>query len=211
MKPTLAALAVTALCWGALACGSSHNDVRTSTVAESSTTTTSGARAANGFGLAINDADDADDWSTRNTKGEKTDDEEVDHYAHLASPVDKRTVTAFATRYIRAAAAEDGVAACAMLVPSLAEGVPAEFGKARSGLPYMHGSTCAAVVSGLFKHFHRQFVTEAARLKVTTVRVAGRTAFALLAFRGLHERRYMGWERSGKEWKLEALRDSEFP
>jgi hypothetical protein len=149
--------------------------------------------------------------STTNTKGEKTDDHEVDFYGHAASSVDKRTASAFAKRFFAAAAVEDGASACALLVPSLAQGLADESGKNSSGLPYLRGATCPAVMSKLFKHFHRQFVTEAAGLEVTGVRVASNTAFVLFAFKGLHERRYMGIERSGRTWKLEALRDSEYP
>jgi hypothetical protein len=201
---------VAALCLGALACGGSRN-ATTSTVAESSSVGGTTAHATRRFGLAVNDADDADDTSIANAKGEKTDDGEVDFYGHAAGTVDKRAVTAFAKRFIAAAAAEDGATACTLLLPSLAESVPSEFGKKRSGLPYMRGSTCPVVMSKLFKHFHKQFAAEAAGLVVTGVRVAHNTAFALLAFKGLQERRYMGIERFGKGWKLEALRDSEYP
>jgi hypothetical protein len=214
MRLLLAVLIVT-FCMGVLACGDAHKGT-TARVGESAKART---RAANGFGLSINDADDSDDMSTTNTKGEKTDDQEVDFYGHAANPVDKRAVTTFAKRFMAAAAAEDGATACSLLLPSLAESLPSTYGKKGSGLPYLRGSTCAAVMSKLFTHFHRQFAAEAAGLEVTGVRVAGKTAsaspgkiaFALLSFKGSHERRYMGVERFGKGWKLEALRDSEYP
>jgi hypothetical protein len=210
MRTLLATLVVVALGMGSLSCGGAR-DAATSTVAASSSTGRPDARAANGFGLRINDADDSDDMSRTNTKGEKTDDREVDFYAHPAGPADKRAVTAFAKRFMAVAAREDGATACGLLLPSLAESLPSEFGKNKSGLSYLRATTCPGVMSKLFKHFHQQFAAEFAGLKVTGVRVAGKTAFALLAFKGLHERRYMGVERYDHGWRLEALRDSEYP
>lgn len=47
----------------------------------------------------------------------------------------------------------------------------------------------------------------------TDVRISPttKTAFVLLAFKGIRERRFMGVERFGNAWKLEALMDSQYP
>jgi hypothetical protein len=156
----------------------------------------------------IDDTYDEDDTAPRRV--EEHDDEEIEIYGKPASPSEWQAAAAFAKAYFTAAAAEDGAAACGLLVPSLAQGTGGNYEKP-SDPSYLHGKTCAEVMRKLFKHRHKLMAAEAAGLEVTDVRVTPRTAFVLLAFKGIRERRFMGVERYGKGWKLEALIDSQYP
>jgi hypothetical protein len=157
----------------------------------------------------IDDTYDEDDKAVRRV--EQHDDAEIEIYGKPASPAEWQATEAFARAYFSAAAAEDGARACPMLAswlgPSL--GGSYEGGKNPS---YLHGKTCPEVMTKLFIHRHRLLVKEAKGLEVTDVRVTGHTAFILLAFKGIRERRFMGLEREGtNSWKLEALTDSQYP
>jgi hypothetical protein len=156
----------------------------------------------------IDDTYDEDDKASRDV--EEHDDEEIEIYGKPASPSEWQAAAAFAKAYFTAAAAENGAAACALLVPSLAQGMGGNYEKP-SDPSYLHGKTCAEVMTKFFKHRHKLMTAEAAGFEVTDVRVTSRTAFVLLAFKGIRERRYMGVERFGKGWKLEALIDSPYP
>ena len=208
VKPLLALLAIALLSIGAAACGDagSGSGARTSsgaTVAKNS----SSAEAAR---IHASDDDDADDLRNYETRGEREDDREVTTYGHAANATDIRTATAFARRYFAAAAAANGAAACSLLLPHIAKLVPKAYGN-EPNLPYMRGKTCAEVMTKLFEHRHKMMAAEAAGLEVTGMRIAGKAAAVLLAFKGLRERRYLGVERTGKTWRLEDLIDSEFP
>lgn len=230
MKPLLALLATVLLGMGATACGGSTNGTdsgsqtaaSTATAAAAASTTASTATPATPTPTipkakaplkaparpGIDDTYDEDDTASR--KVEQHDDEEIEIYGKAASPAEWQSAAAFARSYFTAAAAEDGAAACALLVPSLAQGIAGNY-EHPSDPSYLHGKTCPEVMTKLFKHRHKLMAKEAAGLEVTDVRVTSRTAFILLAFRGIRERRYMGVERFGRDWKLEALMDSQYP
>jgi hypothetical protein len=158
----------------------------------------------------IHDTYDEDDIGSR--KVEENDDEEIEIYGRPATAAEHRSTVAFAKSYFAAAAAEDGAAACTLLVPTLAKAIAGDYEKP-SDPSYLHGKTCAQVMTKLFKHRHKLMTAEAAGLEVTDVRVSQttKTAFILLAFKGIRERRFMGVESFGKAWKLEALMDSQYP
>jgi hypothetical protein len=196
---------------GVAACGSGATSTKSQTVAGTVPTdpipkATASLKAPPRPG--IDDTYDEDDTAPR--KVEEHDDEEIEIYGKPASPAEWQAAAAFAKAYFTAAAAENGVAACGLLVPSLAQGTGGNYEKP-SDPSYLHGKTCAEVMTKLFKHRHKLMAAEAAGLEITDVRVTSRTAFVLLAFKGIRERRYMGVERFGKGWKLEALLDSQYP
>jgi hypothetical protein len=158
----------------------------------------------------IHDTYDEDDTASR--KVEERDDEEIEIYGRPATAAEYRSAAGFAKSYFAAAAAEDGATACTLLVPPLAKAIAGDYEKP-SDPSYLRGKTCAQVMTKLFKHRHKLMAAEAAGLEVTDVRVSRttKTAFVLLAFKGIRERRFMGVERFGKAWKLEALMDSQYP
>lgn len=156
----------------------------------------------------IDDAYDGDDGSSPKT--EAKDDEEIEIYGRPATPAEYRSTVAFVKSYFAAAAAGDGTEACGLLLPGLAKDIGGSYEK--PGEPaYLHGKTCPEVMTKLFKHRHKLMVAAAAGLEVTDVRVTAKTAFVLVAFKGVREPRYLGIERYGDTWKLEALIDSPYP
>lgn len=156
----------------------------------------------------IKDTYDEDDSARRAV--EENDDREIEIYGRPATVPEWRAAADFARAYFRAAAAEDGATACTLLTPMLQHDLGGSY-EHPSDPPYLHGKTCAEVLTKLFKHRHKLMTAETAGLEVTDVRVTPRTAFILLAFKGIRERRFMGVERYGNTWKLEALTDSQYP
>jgi hypothetical protein len=156
----------------------------------------------------IRDTYDEDDTARRGV--EENDDEEIEIYGHAANATEWRSATAFVKSYYAAAVAEDGAAACQLLVPSLAQGLGGSYEKS-SEPTYLHGKTCAEVMTKLFKYRHKLMAAENAGFEVTDVRATSKTDFILLAFKGIRERRFMGVQREGNSWGLEALTDSQYP
>jgi hypothetical protein len=131
------------------------------------------------------------------------DDEKVLDYGHAADVADQRSSTTLMTRYFAAAAAEDGAGVCPLLVPIVAESVVEEEGRS----PGSKGSTCAAVMSKLFKLHHQLLAQKQATLRVIKVRVEGNRALAVLEFPTIPEVRQMTERRVAGAWKLVNLFD----
>jgi hypothetical protein len=221
----LAPLAIAALCASVLACGEAGRHGSASRSSSSS-----GIGPAQGsisgdydrdddFKKALNNDGDNDDSTQRKDRDNDSDnmsdsyydidDNTVRKYGHAADASDRRTVAALVKRYFAAAAREDGVTACSMIVPVFANSVPETLGQAAGPL-YSRGNTCAVVLSKLFYHFHRQLAAHAAELEVTGVRVDGAKGIAVLGFRTLPGR-LLHVAREGTVWKIDALLDLELP
>lgn len=127
-----------------------------------------------------------------------------------ANAKDTRAITTLIKRYYAVAVAENGVAGCAMLFPTIAESVPEDFGLSPPGPPYARGTTCAGVLTLTFRHFHPQLALEVPHLTVARVLIRGRNAQAILHFGKLPERVIMV-EREGPRWRIGALLDSQMP
>jgi hypothetical protein len=118
-----------------------------------------------------------------------------------ADAADERALAAVAQRYRAAAAAGDGVRACALLERSLAGAVPEDYGQA-PGPGYLRGGkTCAAVMSRLFRHLHAQL---AASAQVTKVLVGVGRADVVLGSKTIPAS-YMLFVREGAAWKTAHL------
>jgi hypothetical protein len=137
------------------------------------------------------------------------DDNSVRRLGHAADAEDRRAIVRLVRRYFAAAVAEDGAAACSMVRRSLARAVPEDYGRSPAQ-PYARGTTCAQVMSGIFKHYHRQLAAHARILAVSDVRVDPGKGVAVLAFRGLPARQ-MGAVREGGAWRIRGLLDTELP
>jgi hypothetical protein len=74
----------------------------------------------------------------------------------------------------------------------------------------MRGTTCAAVLTLLFKHDHPQLVAELPKLEVARVRLIEHHGIVILHFGTLPERQ-IPVAREGHTWKLQGLLDSEVP
>jgi hypothetical protein len=131
-------------------------------------------------------------------------------YGHEANVSDTRTITALVKRYYTAAYTENGAKACSMLYSTLEEAVPEDYGQAPPGPPYMSGTTCSAVLTLLFKHFHPQLAIEYPKLVVARVRMVEHHAIVILRFGALPERQ-IGVTREGHTWKMSQLLDAEVP
>jgi hypothetical protein len=143
------------------------------------------------------------------------DDEGMRTPGHEADAADLRAIAATVKRYYATAVAGDGARACAMLSSPIVKTVPIEYG--RYGAPYLHDDTCAEVLSKLFEHFHRQILTEAARLKVIAARLEGDHGYAALRTRTpcipgrcVLDTRILTLtkvlvKREGSSWKIESL------
>ncbi|HEY5194248.1 MAG TPA: hypothetical protein VIJ39_10310 [Solirubrobacteraceae bacterium] len=165
------------------------------------------------------DADKDDDPRPRDRDGDTDnksgsyydgDDDAIRDFGHAASTNDRRAVESLVTRYFTAAAAEDGSAACPLITSPLARSVPAILGHHPPGPAYASGSTCAEVMSKVFKQNHRQLAAEASILKVTGVRLRRNHGWAVLGFETLPGRDFRIAREVGV-WKVQVLLDEELP
>ncbi|MGN6372803.1 MAG: hypothetical protein ACTHM1_07410 [Solirubrobacteraceae bacterium] len=113
-----------------------------------------------------------------------------------------RAIAAAIHHYYAAAVAEDGRRACQLMSRKFAKGVPVDYG--RFGAPYMHASTCPAVMRRVFAHEHRHISSEAATLRVVEARLEGDHGFALLRSRPLSVSKIL-FRQEGGSWKIESL------
>jgi hypothetical protein len=132
------------------------------------------------------------------------------NYGHAASAVETHAVAEVVKRFFAAAAADDGAKVCSLLFSRVAEEVPEEFEQASSP-GALHGKTCAAITSQLFKRRHRQQAAESATLEITGVRVEGAKGLALLRFATTPEPHNIPIRREHGVWRLMELLDSGLP
>lgn len=202
-------LGLWAACAGLVACGSAGKATTSATSANAFKIPKPKAPLKAPSRPGIDDTYDEDETAARTV--ENHDDKEIEIYGKPATPAEWQATEAFARGYFAAAAAEDGARACPMLAPWLGPTLGGSYEKP-SDPSYLHGKTCAEVMTKLFTHRHGLVVKEARGVEVTDVRVTQQTAFVLLAFKGVRERRYMGLQRMGaNKWTLEALTDSPYP
>ncbi len=201
---TAASVLLTALLAG---CGSSDTGtVKSATTATTSTAAATTAEAPLTANLLKADRDKDSDGGGAS---DDTNNNAVLNFGRPAGASDKRAITTLLERYYRAAATENGAAACSMLYSTLAEGVPEDYGS-YNGPTYMRGNTCPAVMTLLFKHYHRLLETEVPKLKIAQVDLQERHGLAVLNFGALPEREIQV-EREGHVWRVTALIDAELP
>ncbi len=189
MRSTARILAVALLGLGATSCAGGSTASRDSATIASQHGSASTTAAPN-FSTHKNDRDNDGDHND--------DDEKVLHYGHAASPSDRRASVALVTRYFAVAAAENGAAACSMLVPFIAEAVAEQDGKS----PPLLGKTCAVVMSKLFRLHHRSACAEARH--APGHRGARRRPQGLSCARLLHDSRSAPVRRAARGPHLEA-------
>jgi hypothetical protein len=137
------------------------------------------------------------------------DDREVRDSGRPASATERRQVGVLVARYYAAAAAGDGLRGCSLISPTLARSVPQTLGHL-PGPPYLHGTSCAEVMTKLYRQNHAQLTIFATTLKIVDVRVSGDQATVVLGF-GTRPARDIGVVRTGDSWKMAALLDYEMP
>jgi len=215
MKSLLALSAVALLSLGVAGCGGSSKGTDStpqaypdaasgSAAGTTASNTTPTASSAMTTGQRAKDSNDLDDDPNSD------DDNPIVDYGHAASAPENEAITAVVKRYYAAAAAGDGAKACSMLVSTVAEAVPEEYGEA-SGPAYLRGKTCAVVMSKLFKRHHRQLADNIATFEVTKVRAEEGKGLVVLRFATTPEPRKIAVRREGSVWKIKELLDSGMP
>jgi hypothetical protein len=136
------------------------------------------------------------------------DDEAVLRYGRAASPAEERAIVSLVRQYYQAAATANGAAACPLLYSILAEVIPEEYGETSGPL---RGTTCAAVMSKLFKQHQQQLAGELARLKVTGVRIEGTLGWAVLNFGANRPPGHIRTRIDSGAWRIRELLPAEMP
>jgi hypothetical protein len=131
------------------------------------------------------------------------DDYAVLDFGHPASATERRKILALVRRYYAVAVAEDGPKACSMLYPSAAKEVVEEDGR----LPGLTGSTCAVVISKLFKQRHRQIVADLHSFKAVRVRIEGFDGYVVLRFARAIAARELDLHLVGRAWRVQRALD----
>jgi hypothetical protein len=109
--------------------------------------------------------------------------------------------------YYAAAAAEDGAGACALTYFILVETLPEDYG-GPPGPQYLRGATtCQAVLSRVFAHFHARLTRP---MTVTGVRVDGALAYAVLGSTTMAPG-YMEARRERGAWKIDRALAAPLP
>ncbi len=128
------------------------------------------------------------------------DDGKVLYYGHAADAADRQAGGALVTNYFAAAAGANGAAACALLVPFIAESVADEN-------PTLAAKTCPAALARLFELHHRLLAEKHATLRVMAVRIEGNRGLVIMDFPTIPEVRQLTERRVGGAWKLMDLLD----
>lgn len=153
-----------------------------------------------------NDADFDDDRGESTHGYRDADDASVLARGRAAGAAEAATLAGVAERYFAAAAARDGAAACALLIPSVASAVPEGYGRP-PGPDYLRGGTCAAVMTRLFEHYHAKY---AGAGRATSERLVGAQAFVFVGSRTMPAL-YLTLEREGQAWRVVGLVGTTLP
>ncbi len=208
MKYLLALLATILLSFSTAACGDHGDGTSTSSRAPSNPSPTSqmpltGISNANSHAGYLNDSDNdkMGDHVARDDSYHDSDDSEIVATTHDAKAPDKRVIIAVVQRYYAALATGNGVKACSMLLPSLAQSAPEDYGLSPGPSFLRGGKTCPAIIVMLSKHFHARL---AGHVEVTGVHARGDNALALLGSTTMPASD-VSLERRGNAWKVTAL------
>jgi hypothetical protein len=193
MKTLFGMVAILALVMSLSACGST------------SKARDSGPRAAASLRFLGDDSDD--DSTTWHTYDD--DDRSIVEFGHAATPTEAEAIGVVATRYMRAAAAGKGKAACSMNYAILEEAIVEDYGTSPPGPPYLRGTTCAQVMTKVFKRNRERLGSVAGSVHVVRVRVDRLSAYAMLSFGPAPPRHYLLLHKEHAFWKIDALLDRE--
>jgi hypothetical protein len=186
MTKSLASLCVCALLIvGAGACGSARTD------------TSPSAASAPGSGSLMSD----EDRDSRGSGYYDGDDGGIRYYGKAAEPSEASAIAAVVHDYYAAAEAQDGAKACGLTYYIEVETLAEHYGQPPGPLWLRGASTCTAVLSRVFGHFHSELT---APVQVTGVRVEGDHAQALVGFATLPAG-YVKLRREGGTWKVDDL------
>jgi hypothetical protein len=194
IRALIGTLPTAALILGLAACGDSRTNSTPKTIAAAHS---AAAGVPPNISTHASDRDNDDDHND--------DDEPTLRYGHNASAAERRQIVALVTRYFTAAAAGNGAAGCLTLAPAIAE----TFSEENRLSPQLGRKKCAAVLSSLYKQNHPLLVEKRRTLRVTSVRVQGDYALAILYFPAIPfpEVRLIDARRTDGSWGLVELLD----
>jgi hypothetical protein len=193
---------------GVSACGNTSKDTA-STTGTAPPSTTGVAPSAHGrLGIHKGASDVSPESGTK--PHNSSEDRSVLDLGHAADATDRALIAALVQRYYKAEADENGAAACSMLYSPYAESVPEDYGTSPPGPPYARGTTCPAVMTLVFQHFHGQIAARLPKLEVSRVRLVAHQGVAVLSFGAMPERE-IHVAREGHTWRVVALTDTELP
>jgi hypothetical protein len=137
-------------------------------------------------------------------------DKSVLDFGHAANAGQSRAINSLIKRYYTVAVAENGSKACSMLYSTYAETVPGVYGISPPGPTWARGTSCPAVLTSVFKHFHKQLAVRLPKLKVSRIRIKERQGVVILSFGALPERE-IRIVRERHTWRVLALIDNQLP
>jgi hypothetical protein len=179
MRLGLALLAIALLLTGMAACGAS--DPTTS------------------HGYLKKDGDAEGDDGPPHGKGVGDDLPFLNSYGAKADLAQAQAIAALVTSYYTAASTDNAAKACSLLASGLARGL-AEAESSQHG-----GESCATALSPIFEKQHPQLIKDdVPTMVVTTIRVKGDTALAVLGFQAEPEADVL-LQREGSRWKMDTL------
>jgi hypothetical protein len=149
------------------------------------------------------------DFSTRHNDRDNDGDHNKDDggivgFGHPADAADYASSAALVERYFADAAAENGTAACRLLVPFVVESVVEQIGNT----PQTRGKTCGAVLSKLFALRHTELASKHASMHIEAIRVQGVHALAIIRFSSIPLSQQMTERLVGGRWLLLSVLDS---
>jgi hypothetical protein len=157
--------------------------------------------ASGGSGSAASEANRPD----RDNDGDNNDDDaHILNYGRAPTATETQQLKALVTDFYAAQAAANGAKACSMLYPPMVETIPEEYGNN----PGIEGSTCAEVLTKLYKREHQTLAHKSATLKFYLLRVkGGEKGLALISFDAPEVRQILERRVNGV-WKMAALSDT---
>lgn len=206
MKAIAALLAIVALAGTIVACGGTGKTGTASNAASA----TAGAGTSSTQAASPSSPDPDNDGDSTGHGRYDSDDASVLSFGRAATSSEQAQIRPLVRTYYTLAAAEDGAKACSLLYSIYAEAMPEDYGTSPPGPAYARGTTCAAVLTAVFKHFHAQLAARLPKLKISRIRVRERQGVVVLTFAGMPERQ-MHILREGHVWKMLAIVDGELP
>jgi hypothetical protein len=217
MRSLLALVALGLLGVGVAACGGSHSTRVTPAVHVSAATDTHPDTSP----AAPSPVSPSQHALTATARDRARYDRDEDDYVHVpddnnpsppgyvtASSADGRAATAVVRRYYADALKGDGAKGCLLITPSFVKGIPVDYGKLGPSYLRRAASTCAAVMSLLFKHEHSLLAHEVPVMRIVRVSVSGVQGLVFMRFGPLHER-FISLARQGNAWTIASVLDGE--
>jgi hypothetical protein len=127
-------------------------------------------------------------------------DNSIQAYGQQATSAETQAVSSTVARYYAALASGDGASACALLSARLSDSLVRGLGRS----PALRAKGCPGIIALLFKHRSGQSNSSLTGVQVTSVRIKGGRAFALLRSKSIPTGE-IPMVREGGQWKVGGL------